>query len=512
MRKILKILFSRFAIVTILILAQFALILYLLFGFRPNMLYYFVACYAIAAVFSIIIMIKDEIPEYKLPWLLTILLVPGFGFALYCLFGRTKVRRRDRKRFKQINNLNQQYIKSNIELKDIENDNARQIFYYLNDYIKLGVYKNTSIKYFPMGEDFLPCYIEDLKKAKKYIFIEYYILCHGKGFDQILDVLVEKMSQGVEVRMMYDDFGSILYVKTNFARKMREKGINCKAFNRYIPLLSVMMNNRDHRKITVIDGKVGYTGGLNLSDEYFNFYAKFGTWKDNAVRLEGEAVNNLTGAFLTMFNSKQEDIQKDYSKYIINYDNNHDEFEKREGICCPFIEAPNPIYIDKIAKNVYLHLINTAKHTIDISTPYFVTDSELTNAILNACKRGVKVNVLIPGIPDKKTVYILTVNTCRKIAKAGGNIYKYTPGFNHTKTVLIDNQMAVVGTINLDYRSLAHNYENAVLMYKNECIKDIQNDFESTFKISYKMTKEDLHIGKVKQFFISVYAIFSPLF
>ena len=512
MRKILKILFSRFAIVTILILAQFGLILYLLFGFHPNMLYYFIVCYILAAIFSVLILIKDEIPEYKFPWLLTILLVPGFGFALYCLFGRTKVRRRDRKRFKEINNLNKQYIKSNVDLNEIEDVQTRQIFYYLNNYIKLGVYKNTSIKYFPMGEDFLPSYIEDLKNAKKYIFIEYYILCHGKGFDQILDVLVEKIAQGVEVRMMYDDFGSILYVKTNFARKMCEKGINCKAFNRYIPILSVMMHNRDHRKITVIDGKIGYTGGLNLSDEYFNFYSKFGTWKDNAVRIEGEAVNNLTGAFLTMFNPKKEDIEKDYSKYIINYENNHDIYEKTEGICCPYIEAPNPIYIDKIAKNVYLHLINTAKYKINISTPYFVTDSELTNAIINACKRGVEVNVLIPGIPDKMTVYILTKNTCRKIAKAGGNIYQYTPGFNHTKTILTDDQLAVVGTINFDYRSLAHNYENAVLLYKNECVKDIQKDFESTFNISHKMSKDELKIGPVKQFFISIYSIFSPLF
>lgn len=509
MRKLFKYLFSRFALISLIILLQVACIGYLIYAFNENSVYYLVIVYLITALFTVIVMVKDVIPEYKLPWIMTFLFIPGLGVVIYLLFGRIKLRKKDRKKFETIEEWKRNVTKSNLDIQSIEDVKVKQIFHYLNDYTKLGAYQNTKIKYFSMGEDFLPSYLEDLKKAEKYIFLEYFIVSRGKGFDQILDILVDKVASGVEVKMMYDDFGSMFYVKYSFDKKMRQKGIDCKAFNRFRPFLSYIFNNRDHRKITIIDGKVAYTGGLNLSDEYFNYIEKFGKWKDNAIRLEGQAVNNLNAMFIEMFDGEKKDVYRDFNKYI---NNDFEKDEEQKGLCFPYPEAPNPVYEDKIAKNVYLHLINNAKKTINIMTPYFIVDYEILDSLLNACKKGIQVNVLIPNIPDKKIIYDLTCQTCQKLFTAGANIYKYTPGFVHSKMILVDDEIAVVGTINFDYRSLIHNFEDAVLMYKVDAIEDIKNDFESTFAISYKMEKADFKVNIIKKFAVSIISIFSPLF
>lgn len=512
MRKLLKKLFSRAALVSLLILAQLGLIIYFIYwGFNFNSVFVWIFLYIISTIICLYIIQKDEMPEFKLPWIVTVLLLPGFGVVLYFLFGHLSVSHKYRKSFKDFNDKIHNILlskKENAELKNIDLE-AYQLLSYVENVARTPFYSNSIVKYFKIGEDFLPVFLDELRKATKYIYLEYYIISNGKAWNSILQILKEKVKQGIEVRVIYDDIGSMLGVKYGYPKYLESLGIKAMAFNRYRPIISSVYNNRDHRKITIIDGEVGFTGGINLSDEYFNMVKVFGVWKDNAIMIKGEGVKSLLGMFLMMWASNSKYPKDDLNSYF----SKKTQVIESEGYIQPYADGPKPLYKEKVSRNVYLNMINNSKKYLYISTPYLVCDYSLTEALINAKKRGVDVRILLPGIPDKKIIYNLSKLQAHKLFKEGVKIYSYLPGFNHAKTFVSDDKYACCGTINLDYRSLVHNFEcGTLIVLNNDCIKNIKEDFLEMFNQSKLMGEKEFKTNIVLKVILSFISIFSPLF
>ena len=322
----------------------------------------------------------------------------------------------------------------------------------------------------------------ELEKAERFIFMEYFIVENGESFRELEDILIRKAKEGVEIRLLYDDFGSVAKIGRKFARELQEKGIRCYPFNPASPFLNLFMNHRDHRKITVIDGKVGFTGGYNLSDEYFDLVRPYGKWKDTGVRLEGEAVRSLTTIFLELWYLQTKETTP-ADPYL---DVCHSITGK--GIVQPF--ADNPLDEERVAENVYLNLINQADRTLYFMTPYLIITDEMHHALTLAAMRGVDVRIIIPGIPDKKTVYAVTRSYYAGLVRQGVRIYEYTPGFCHAKQCISDGKMVSIGTSNLDYRSLYHHFENNVLLYGCDAVEAVAADFEETFAQCAEVTEQ----------------------
>ena len=320
---------------------------------------------------------------------------------------------------------------------------------------------------------------EELSQAKKYIFIEYFIINDGVMWRTILDILEKKAAEGVDVRLIYDGFGCLTTLPYKYDEEIRKKGIKCVIFNPFRPFLNIIQNNRDHRKLCIIDGWVGFTGGVNLADEYINQRERFGHWKDTAVMLKGEAVWNMTIMFLHMWDvilRSREPV--DYTKYL-PHAIHKEEFEG-SGFIQPFSDTPLDHEI--VGENVYMNIINRAKHYVYICTPYLIIDNEMMTSLCLAAKSGIDVRIMTPGIPDKKMVFLLTQSYYQQLIEAGVKIYEYQPGFLHAKSFVCDDEVAVVGTINLDYRSLYLHFEDGVWMYKNDAIADIKRDFLDTLE------------------------------
>jgi len=343
------------------------------------------------------------------------------------------------------------------------------------------VYDQTDSKFFSSGESMWLHILEDLKKAEKFIFLEYYIVEEGLMWDSMLDILEQKAAQGVEVKMLYDDIGCMATLPVDYTIQLRGRGIEAHKFNKVIPRLTVAYNNRDHRKILVIDGQVAYTGGINLADEYINHVERFGYWKDSGIRIDGPGVKALTRLFLMTWYINRGEIS-DFDQYHLE-----NQSRSGQGLCIPYGSGPKPIFRTQVGKKVYQSLINQATDSIYITTPYLIIDYDLTESIKNAAMRGVDVRIVTPFIPDKKLIQLITRGAYPDLLLAGVRIFEYSPGFIHSKQMLVDSDFASVGTINLDYRSLLHHYENAVLLYKTESIAEIQEDFEEIFSISQEI-------------------------
>lgn len=327
-------------------------------------------------------------------------------------------------------------------------------------------------------------------------------------WDQIHDILKEKAAQGVEVYFLYDDFGCIATLPWNYHKLLNDEGIHCEIANKFSPVLSRIHNNRDHRKITVIDGKVGFTGGINLADEYINAVEIFGHWKDTAVKLEGEAVRNLMALFLTNWNANSKKNHIDVGKYM----NAPLRMTEGKGVVIPFGSGPEPIYKDNVGKNVYLNMINSAKRYLYITTPYLICDREMLNALCLAAQKGVDVRIITPHIPDKRTVFWMTRSNYRVLLNAGVRIFEYTPGFIHAKNFVCDDKFAVCGTLNLDYRSLVHHFECGAWMYEPDCILDMKEDFLNTEAISEEVVNGKTIMRSWQRFIAEVLKVFSPMF
>ena len=366
------------------------------------------------------------------------------------------------------------------------------------------MYENTSVRYLGDGAKTLEAMKADLEKAEKFIFMEYFIVADNSAFQEIREILVRKARQGVEVRLMYDDIGSLGFVNLRFARGLSEDGIRCRVFNPAVPVVNLFLNHRDHRKTTVIDGKVGYIGGYNLSDEYFGRARPYGVWKDTGLRLEGEAVRSLTASFFELWNvTTKED--EDFARYL---DICHKV--KSEGFVQPFND--NPLSEERTAENVYLNLIAQAEKTLYITTPYLIITDEMSRALRLAAKRGVDVRIITPGIPDKKVVFAITRSYYSGLARQGVRIFEYTPGFCHAKQCLCDGKIASIGSSNFDYRSLYHHFENDVLLYGCGAIDDMARDFDVLFSQCTEVTQRySTGSGAILRMWQCILRLFAPL-
>ena len=508
MKKILRFITQRVVITALLIVLQALL----LFGFIWKLDNYFVYFYAGSVLLSLLITLgiinSKSNPAYKIAWLIPILLFPVFGGLVYLLFGSDRTGRYLRKKLQGIgtemdNVIGEAHRRSGAE--QLPPDAANQSRY-ISHCAYCPPYQNTTTEYLPLGEVKFERMVEELKKAKHYIFLEYFIIQEGKMWNTILDILRQKAAEGVDVRVIYDDMGCIMILPTGYDKTLEQMGIKCRIFNPFVPILSSRFNTRDHRKICVIDGNVGFTGGINLADEYINAYEKHGHWKDTSILLKGEAVFNLTVMFLSMWDYLDGTTGKtDYSRY---YPTVWDENAK--GYVQPF--ADNPLDDEAVGETVYLNLINKAKRYVYITTPYLILSSEMLTALTSAAKCGVDVRIITPHVPDKWYVHAVSRSHYQPLIEAGVKIYEYTPGFIPAKTFVVDDDYAVVGTINLDYRSLYLHFECAVWMYQTPSVTQVRDDFFTTQQISQEITLEECRsLSFPRRLGRSVLRVFAPL-
>lgn len=446
-------------------------------------------------------------PESKVTWLI-VTFVPVFGPLLYLMFGE---RRLSKKELKQLQELNSIAFHENngrqlhLQLQETDKSAYGIINALLHMDSNAEVYDQTDSQFFASGEEMWQQMLEDLKRAEKFIFLEYYIVEEGLMWDSILEILEEKAAQGVEVKMLYDDIGCMVTLPGDYTVHLRSKGIDAHKFNKVIPRMTVAYNNRDHRKILVIDGQISYTGGINLADEYINRIERFGHWKDSGIRIDGPATQAFTRLFLMNWYINRGEIS-DFDQYHLE---NQTRFGS--GLCIPYGSGPKPIYKTKVGKIVYQNLINQAEDFVYITTPYLIIDYDLTEDIKNAAMRGVDVRIVTPYIPDKKLIQLVTRGAYPDLLSAGVRIFEYTPGFIHSKQMIVDDRFAAVGTINLDYRSLVHHYENAVLLYKTESIADIRKDFEEIFEQSQEIFSDTINLTWYQMMIKEVTQLFAPM-
>lgn len=451
------------------------------------------------------IYIKEACSDVKIAWIMLILVFPVMGLGLFLMFGTRTALKIKCEKSEQINAEFDSWIKQEDttlkQLEDVDILVANQVRY-ISKYGKAPLYRNTDVQFYKEAKDGFEAQLAELEKAEKFIFMEYHAIEDAEAFGRLKEVLARKAAEGVEIRIFYDDVGSIGFINPGFIKDMRKCGIQCRIFNRIIPVLQIFMNNRDHRKITVIDGKVGFTGGYNLADEYFNIVNPYGYWKDTGIRMEGDAVLSLTVMFLQMWNFiEKTDIS--YEPYL----KRHTFCAKETGYMQPY--ADSPLDDEPMGENVYMNMIKGAKKYIYFMTPYLILSNEMIRELTLAAKRGVDVRIITPGIPDKKVIYRVTRSYYPVLVENGIKIYEFTPGFMHAKQCICDDELAVVGTINLDYRSMYHHFENAVWMYRTSVITQIREDFEETLAKSQDVTER---VMQNKSVFINMGNVFLRFF
>ena len=501
-RGILSIVFGRTGILLILILLQIGI---LLVGFRFLSNYIF-AFYGgsifLGFILSVYLINRKGNPAFKIAWMVPILTVPVFG-ALFDLYFHLQM---------ESQLLNQQVVKEvarTAELseqkeedqKALEEDSAQManLVSYLRKVSNSAVHANTTAHYYPSGESAFDVILRELSAAKHYIFIEFFIVDQGYMWETILEILRAKVKEGVEVRIMYDGMSDYFRLPIHYARHLNEEGIKCQVFSPIVPLLSTVQNNRDHRKIMVVDGHTAFTGGINLADEYINQKERFGYWKDACLMLKGDAVRDFTLMFLQMWNVVEyvrlPKVQRDRAEaHLLDEYRRYIQMplpkceESGRGFVVPYDD--NPLDNEQVGELVYLDILNTAKKYVHIMTPYLVLDHNMVVALTYAAKRGVDVKIIMPHIPDKQYAFILARTFYNELLEAGVEIYEFLPGFVHSKVVVSDDEKAVVGSINMDFRSLYLSFECAALMYKNKEINVIEEDFRNTLEKCEKVTKE----------------------
>lgn len=469
--------------------------------------YFYIAAWITEIACIIRIIASDDNPDYKIPWLLFVMILPIAGFMLYFLFYSRTLKRKYVKRLKDLKNSTYHKDDSALLAKlDEESPLARSHAQMLCNIAESHLFTNINQTYFPLGEDMHKSLLEDLEKAEKFIFMEYFIVEEGIFWNSIFNILKKKASQGVDVKLVYDDIGCMMTLPGNYSKILKTYGIEATPFSRLKGNADSEFNNRSHRKITVIDGKIGYTGGINIADEYINAIVKHGHWKDTALRLEGEAVWELTKLFLIDFGinvRKMPNVDADYFPTLPEI--------KENGYVIPFGDGPHPLYNRRVGKSVIQNMLGSATRYVYMTSPYLIIDNDLCLSIENAALRGVDVKIIVPHIPDKKLVFGMTQSFYKRLMDAGVQIYEYEPGFIHAKSYLADDEYAMIGTINLDYRSLVHHFENGVWMYHCESIKDLKADIEDTLKKCIHVTPENLKTSLFQRFIRSVVRIFAPL-
>ena len=456
-------------------------------------------------VLAVFITNKSEPSSYKLTWLVTISIFPLLGGVSYLL---VKLSQRQPKL------ADSQYRSKARPMLEQDADTAKalsekcpdayNISRYVSDYGLYPVYRNAAAEYYPLGEIQFEHLLAEMEKAEKFIFMEFFIITKGYMFDTISELLIRKAGEGVDVRLMYDGIGTGMLNSKKIFRRLEENGVKCKEFNPFRPMLSSVQNNRDHRKIVVIDGMTAFSGGTNLADEYINRIERFGHWKDTGFMIRGNAVRNYTIMFLSLWEPLGD--PENYEQFLPMID----EPESADGFIQPFSDSP--LDDEPVGKSVYMELINNAREYVCITTPYLILDEEMTNTLCFAAKKGVDVSIITPHIPDKWYVYMIAWNNYHDLLKRGVKIYEYTPGFIHAKTVIADGKTAAIGTINFDFRSFYLHFESAALLYDCSMIKDMKQDFDETKAKSQLITEEDCKKQPVfRKITGSILNMFAPL-
>lgn len=486
-KRVKTIIYGRTLFVVLAFLVQFALIIATYIYLREYS-YVINAVFVILGILVVLHLFNGrENPDFKLVWMLPILMFPVFGALFYLYILEQPGTKIIKKRLEKLNGETKKYLTQDEAAKE-QLDNKNELMGHFADYMyqfdSAPVYDQTCAKFYPLGDDWYIDMLEELKKAEKFIFMEYFIVEEGVMWNSILEILKQKVKEGVEVRFMYDGMCVLALLPYFYPKLLEAEGIKCKMFSPIKPVFSSHYNNRDHRKILVIDGKVAFTGGTNLADEYVNRKERFGHWKDTAIMIKGKAVEKFTYLFLEMWNiseQKPEDYEKYRSPMMPDI--------KPDGYFMPY--GVSPFGEERIGKRVYLDILNTAHKYVHIMTPYLILDYEMMMALVYAAKRGIDVKIIMPHIPDKKTAFALAKTYYNELLEAGIAIYEYTPGFVHAKIFVSDDEKAVVGTVNLDYRSLYHHFECGVVLYENSEIGAIEEDYQRTLEKCQIVTDKD---------------------
>jgi len=492
---LLSVVFSRTALVVVLILLQLALMMGLATFLKEYAFYVYAITMIVQAIVVIYIINEKGNPEFSRTWILLILIFPVFGCLFYIYVKLELGTKYIGDRLDKLETETRAYLEQKEEIiEDLRRSKPANanLSHYMLYQRHFPTYCNTKAVYFSRGEEKFPALIDALEKAEKYIFMEYFIVAEGYMWDTILDILKRKAAQGVEVRFMYDGMCGISLLPYNYPKMIRKYGIKCKMFSPIHPVLSTTQNNRDHRKICVIDGKVGFTGGINLADEYINRKERFGYWKDTAVMLEGDAVQSLTMLFLQMWNVTEKKPEH-YEDYLtVKSVGLHREL----GFMIPYGDSPYDH--ENVGEEVYFHILNHAKKYVHIMTPYLILDSAMIDTLTRAAKSGIDVKIIMPHIPDKWYAFAVAKTYYKELIEAGVKIYEFTPGFVHAKIFVSDDDTATVGTINLDYRSLYLHFECGIFIYNNPVVRDVEKDFQNTLRKCHCVSISD--IKKVNPF------------
>lgn len=463
----------------------------------------------VSAEVSLHILAQNTKGGYKLIWIAIIMLFPVFGGLFYLLVKLQTSTRKYSRRLERV--LRERCESCPLESSILDRATTDYPDYvnemsYLEKFAGFRVYDGTETEYLSPGEEKFSRLIEELKKAEKYIFLEYFIIQEGVMWDSVLRILTKKAAAGVEVRVMYDDVGCFLTLPKNYPAYLAGLGIKCTVFNPFRPVLSAIQNNRDHRKIFVIDGKVAFTGGINLADEYINLVERFGHWKDASIMLRGRAAWSFTLMFLQMW-AIVNDTTEDYAAYY-PWSGRDCEIQS-SGYVQPY--ADSPMDTDNVGENVYLRILGNAKKYVYINTPYLIVDDSMFSALTLAAKSGVDVRIVTPCHPDKKLVHVATRSYYRDLIEAGVRIYEYSMGFMHSKIFVADDTTAAVGTTNLDFRSLYLHFECGVMLYGCDTVKKIKEDFIRTLDLCEEITAESCRVSIITRLFQSLLRLLAPL-
>ena len=479
---------TRLGITTVLLLAQIFIIIELASRAADYLPTITTISYSISFLIVLWLIKKDEPSTYKTIWIIIIMALPILGGVLYLIFEENpRVKRIDARISREHDAISELLHEDKSQHKEREGNRLDGCAHYIRLVSSYHPYKNTRTKYYPLGELMFEDMLAELRAAKKSIFIEYFIISESDMWNKMLEILVCKAEEGVDVRLIFDDLGGIKLFTTSYVASLRSRKIKVIRFNPMTPVLSLFMNNRNHRKMLVIDGQTAFNGGINIGDEYINKKKKFGVWKDAGVMLKGSAVLSFTHMFIKIWNTFCKSEER-ITEHML-YKNAEDSSSLSDGIIMPYDDSP--LDNEQRGENIYIDILNQSRRYVYIFTPYLIISEKMIYALKMAAKRGVDVRIVTPGIPDKKIVYRLTRSYYRYLLESGVRIFEYSPGFMHAKNFVSDDEIAVVGTINLDYRSLYLHFECATLLYNSNAIKDIKKDAVQTIAESREVFLED---------------------
>ena len=507
-----SVIFGRTGIIILLILLQFG---FLIAGYTylQGKMYFIDSVVKAGAVILVIYLTNNRSnPAFKMVWMTIMLVAPVFGVLLYIFVEFQVGVRWLNARLEHMHETTKKHWTQDEavqeQLKE-EDSEVASLAHYVCEYGGFPAYENTGVKYFSCGEDKIEELIRQLEKAEKFIFMEYFIVAKGYVWDRVLEVLKRKAAEGVEVRFMYDGTCTVSLLPPNYPKKLEQEGIACRVFSPIRPALSTHQNNRDHRQIVVIDGKVAFTGGINLADEYVNRKIRFGHWKDTAIMLKGDAVTGFLMMFLQMWNITEHQAD-DYARYLCKPDYQYPAGLDRSGFAMPY--GDSPLDNELVGQHVYMDILNESRYYVHMMTPYLILDSDMITSLTFAAKRGIETIIIMPHIPDKIYAYLLARSYYAELLQAGVKIYEYMPGFVHAKVFTSDNTKAVVGSINMDYRSLHLHFECAVYLFRNPAVQQAEADFQETLKHCQEITLEDCRTYPMpKKIAGKVLRLFAPL-